>query len=259
MNFIVQKDIWDKEDECKLIDVLNKRGIKNLLASHDNFIPINEDAFCYGSLAWIKELQKLNNNHIKTIATFDNYDFNRLVYRMCNLFNNDCEFFYLSDVIKNKDLLFNKHCGSFFIRPVSGCKPGGISGGLIKEHDDINYLTDFLKTNEDILVVIATEKFIKYEYRTIIYKNECITGCQYRSFCPETARLGFDPSVNFPDLIRDFANKVGSICQPDNIYVLDLVEDDRSISVMEINALSTSGWYDCDYDKIIDAVCENFR
>ena len=37
----------------------------------------------------------------------------------------------------------------------------------------------------------------------------------------------------------------------------DSVESEGKLSAMEINALSTSGWYDCDIDLLVDAILDH--
>ena len=42
------------------------------------------------------------------------------------------------------------------------------------------------------------------------------------------------------------------------MYVMDIVESDDELYVMELNALSTSGWYDCDASVIIESILGEF-
>ncbi|MHA2279940.1 MAG: ATP-grasp domain-containing protein [Promethearchaeota archaeon] len=144
------------------------------------------------------------------------------------------------------------------MRPCTGFKSGSISGGVFDRATFDEYISFFQEELEpENLLVIDRVRHIDYEWRTIICGKRCITGCQYGSFDVATQKFGFDPSPSFPDRVRVKVEEIVSSITwtPDPIYVLDIAQSDCELSVMEINALSTSGWYDCDIGAIADAIC----
>jgi len=271
LGFLIQDKIFE-DDQITLIKILQDNNIPYIIHKEKDFwlyvFPIyNYDnrfsiqgrqeidkVFCYGSLEWIFQIQKINNPNYKTICTIDNYDCKNYYHHYKNLlFNKDAKIWPVEYFLDDWD------GEQIFIRPCVGYKPKGFTGGVYKEQDR-NYIKECFSKSKDIL--IAPVKHIDYEYRFIVNdKNKYITGCQYKSFCHETKKLGFDPSPIVPLEIQErFIDNILSKLEwhPDPIYVIDVAESDAELFILEINALSTSGWYDCDYGKIVKEIIKYY-
>ena len=66
-----------------------------------------------------------------------------------------------------------------------------------------------------------------------------------------TSRVEISSNMN-SDVVR-FASEVAGGWEPDPIYVIDICESESRMYLLEINAFSTSGLYDCDVKPIIEA------
>lgn len=263
--FAIQSDLWENQEQ--IISVLNSKNIPFVLHPLSDLdlsfcknlnVP---EIFCYGSLEWIAQIQYCSDKRLKTLCSIDNFDCrNYYPHFQQFLFNKTHVYIQLRELIALSYDLLKEYGGQIFVRPSTGTKPNGISGTIFNKQNFAENISYFNVLNPDDWLVIDEVKHIDYEYRTIIYNNKLITGCQYRSYDKETKKLGFDPTSDFPDKIK---NKVEQIIsskywQPDEIYVLDMVESNSEISIMELNALSTSGWYDCDVEKIIESIQNSF-
>lgn len=265
IGFLIEAEIWE-DDEARVLSSLKDKGVpfaRHPLADFDPAVLQELDTpliFCYGSLQWIAQVQAANNPRLRTICSMPNFDC-RVYYSYFRdfLFNNTNAILSLDDFVANIDQLLARFGGKLFMRPSTGFKSGSISGGVFDRVSFDEYISFF---QEELApgdpVVIDRVRHLDYEWRTIVRGKECITGCQYGSFDAETQKFGFDPSASFPDRVRTKVEEILSTIEwaPDPIYVMDIVESQGKLSVMEINALSTSGWYDCDTGLIIDAIRE---
>lgn len=259
MRFLIEDKVFE-DDQDKLLDTLEQRRIEYSVIdknSVDIYAAYNkEKTFCYGSLELINKIKQLNNPKLITSCTIENYDC-RIYYNHFSSYSKKRFIFNgWSGIVKAKYI--DKHLEHpKFVRPAVGYKPNGFNGGVYTKND-IDYIKSCFHGNDELMV--STAKFIDSEYRIIIDKYQYITGCTYKTFCEETRKLGFDPSPDVPDKVKIFIElyfkNIG--WYPDDIYVVDLVEDVNDIALLEINALSTSGWYDCDYNKIIDSIIKTY-
>jgi hypothetical protein len=260
--FLIQDQIWE-ENQNILTDVLKQKNIPCFIhpfTAFDQYIieSLNSSAiFCYGSIEWIRQIQRCRDERLKTIYNLPNYDCAIYYYKRFApfLFNKTHKFLSWNHLKSNFSSILEKYGGNIFVRPSSGCKT--ISAGVLNAFLFSECLETFntsLKNGD--FVLIDAVKHIDFEWRTIIKDRKCITGCQYKSFDASTQKLGFDPAPDLPDRVKIKAEEIVSQIHwsPDPIYVLDLVESNGEISVMEINALSTSGWYDCDISIMVDAI-----
>jgi hypothetical protein len=224
----------------------------------DNYKPELSDykTYFFGTLFGYRQISK---NCIVNDVDFRKYDCSSY-YNHFNwhLLNEKYVMLPLNDIIRQyDDLLSYFRCNKLFIRPDSSQKPftGFVTDKNYK--NEINYHLQRLNSNP--MCLIAPVKNILEEYRLIINKKSVLTRCQY------IKNGEIDIKKDVPD---DIINHVEKIVlsqvswSPDDLYVLDVcrVETDgpeSDIKVVEINALSTSGLYECDLSKILDAVEKN--
>jgi len=135
-----------------------------------------------------------------------------------------------------------------FVRPCSGFKE---FAGQTLDKDNLtldNLGFGYYHEDPSLLVVVSEPKRIDLEYRVVICEKQAITGSQYKI----NRELEVDKSC--PQPVLDFAEKIAQEAkwEPDPIYVMDIAQIGDMLYLLELNAFSTSGLYDCDIDIIVD-------
>lgn len=151
------------------------------------------------------------------------------------------------------DLIIDLYGEDIFIRPNSPTKPfTGFSklgkDDLLFEHNALSQ-TDRVKPGE--LCVIAPTKMIDdIEWRFWMVDGEISTYAPYG--WDETALVTVTPkdvSGKMVDVVKQIA---ADLIEHDNALVIDMVMFDETPKLVEINAVSTSGWYKgLDYKKLV--------
>jgi len=137
--------------------------------------------------------------------------------------------------------------GKIFIRPDSGFKE--FAGQVIRAYpfnlkEDLGYGEFF--NDPSLLVIISSPKKIEREWRLVVCEKKVIAGSQYK------IDGELEVEKNCPKEVIDFGNKVASNkWEPDPIYVMDIGQCNGEVSLIELNAFSTSGLYDCDCAIIV--------
>jgi len=264
MQFLVE-DLVFEDDIKTLISVLKNKKIPYKVfnkgavnSSYAHLDTCTEKTFCYGSLEFIRKIKELNNPNLITSCTIENYDW-RIYYQKYRGFPNNL-FNWNFSIIKCRDLedkCFFHPNNNLFVRPAVGYKPNGFCGGVYTPKD-LDYINSCFGRNDEL--VVAPVKHIDFEYRLIFNKDKYITGCQYKTFCEKTNYLGFDPDKYVPEVIVYLAERMikSSYWYPDDLFVVDIAKNKEGTFLLEINALSTSGWYDCNYSLIIDEIKETY-
>lgn len=268
IGFMVEEEIWE-DDEARILSVLTDWDIPFVLhplRDFDSSISAKLDVdqiFCYGSLQWIAQVQAANDPRLRVICSIDNFDCQKYYPHFSQyLFNWTHTIISLRYFVDHFDMIVKNYGGKVFMRPCTGFKSGSISGGVFDRWAFDEYIEFFTEALEDdAILVVDWVKPIDFEWRTIIDGKKCITGCQYKSRDEATGLLGIDPSSDFPERVKAMAERVvvSVSWSPDDLYVLDIVESEGKLFVMEINALSTSGWYDCDVGAIVDSIVRYFN
>lgn len=139
---------------------------------------------------------------------------------------------------------------SLFVRPNSGIKT--FTGLVDRKERLANRLRNemqFSKVDDNTLVQVSSPVKIHSEYRTIIYDKKFITGSGY----------GNGKSFPLDKRVQNFASGVAYYCKWEDPVVIDfaLVEDTTGelyIRAVEANCITCAGWYDSDYDKIVEVI-----
>jgi hypothetical protein len=145
-----------------------------------------------------------------------------------------------------------------WVRSNSGSKQ--FSGGVFTEEEFLKE-RDYLKQKGiNLDFVIASPKKIYKEWRCVIINHEVISSSQYMKNCePETKSY-----TETPEGVIKFANywaKKHMFMFPDS-YVLDVCDVGKLVGgyyeddyrVCEVNSLLSSGWYECDIERIVDII-----
>lgn len=248
MRWLIESGVWDEEQQLK--DLLGGEYLSTLL------VEPSQPHMCYGSLEWIDKLQKLRYPKLLSIANFPNFDC-RYYYPhfQPHLFNRDYRFATASRLIEHFHEVTEGIEVNIFVRPATGFKPNGFTGKVINSLTFDSVMAELSELDPAEMMVLSSEKHIDREYRAIVANKQYVTGCQYRSYCPESGKLGVDPDPYIHPKLEQHVNYfAANKWEPDPIYVMDIVESQGKLSIMELNALSTSGWYDTDIVRIINCV-----
>lgn len=138
-----------------------------------------------------------------------------------------------------------------FIRPDSAFK---IFGGQVVTWKDWGNNLKLLNYNDSVspneIVVVSSTKKIASEFRLVVANGKVVSGCRYI----ENDEIDHGP---MPENVREFGDSVINGFSPEPVWVLDIaIEDGERMSVVEINAFSTSGLYCCPMEPIIKAASE---
>lgn len=249
----VIQDLVHGEDILPIIDALNETGTEYTIMdskisykSKDLILYGEFDCvFTYGSIQFARTIQTYTR--WCPGAVYDSRD-----YDMCNLVSR------YQDQMFNHDGVFMTHgqfsklpcVNSYFVRPNDGNKL--FSGQLIGNRSDRIYLESKCKVPE--LLWVASPKKIHQEFRLIVRDKKIITGCQY-GFNSNTSEYVFK-EITDSDIARIQSSLVLD-WTPDKMFVMDVHEDEQGkITIVEFNALSTSGWYCSDILKIVKNINE---
>jgi len=166
------------------------------------------------------------------------------------LLNQDYLMMPAVELLRQKEFVYEKmgidNC--VFVRPSSGFKE--FAGDVVSfEEMNKNALGfGFYHENPELMTVVTTPKVITKEWRFVVAKKKVITGSQYRlgkDVEPEVVKTTCDAAV-YAQSIVDAVE-----WEPDPIYTLDVCESDGKLFLLELNAFSTSGLYDCDLATIV--------
>ncbi len=101
----------------------------------------------------------------------------------------------------------------------------------------------------DTIVVLSAPQTILSEHRFFIVNREVVTATQYQKdgkVCLASAS---------PQQAWDVAQQMADLeWQPDIAYVCDVATTPQGAKIVELNAMSTSGWYLADIPKLSHAI-----
>lgn len=144
-----------------------------------------------------------------------------------------------------------------FIRPCSGHKT---FAGFILEperlqswQDQILGISDgFATLTPETLVLVATPKDIFKEFRFFIVDGKVMTGSLYKVGSRSCFSNDYDKDA------WGFAEVAAEIWQPDRAFVLDIALTANGPKVIEINCLTSAGFYEADVDRLVEALESSF-
>lgn len=278
MIWLLENELFDNLDELKREIV--EQGHKYITAKYVPFgggielegsDVLPEQMFCYGSLQFIKTIQRMgegwrwHNHEFITWCDLPQFKCSYYYPRLSKyLLNRDCMFLPFGQLADAGDFIFDKFGTKIFMRPDSGFKQ--FTGQIYSQE----YWDGFLRVSNialqpEDLVVISSPKEIFKEYRVIVgpskdvERQKVITLSQTHSLGKLDERA---PSSIFEYMdVAFYAQKVlDDICfEPDPFWVMDVCRDAfGQLKVLEVNSMSCSGYYKCDMSLIVKAVAEYF-
>lgn len=257
--------IFEQGHEQKLLESVNSNGFKSMVLGQSYYnivkngfdIPkIDEPSLLLGSLNLINRARKETNlgicyNWQEFLCT--NY---YLKFPSELMLNSPCLFLPYGLIKQSKDFLFDKW-PTLFIRPNSGSKP---FTGSVVEYDtfdrDIQFDGGLSKISENELCLVSSACRIMEEVRFVVVDGQVITGSFYRLGNKLHYKRAMDSYIR---IAQNIVNQCSF--NPDPVWVLDLCLSGGDFYVLEVNSFSCAGLYECDMDKIVQAVsaCEEFQ
>lgn len=168
---------------------------------------------------------------------------------------NEDGFFVPYGVLRNNRERYISYIGSrVFVRPNTGIK---LFTGCLLDLTDINEIDTLEKTSgivDNTLVWVSTPKSIEAEYRFVVVDGQVITGSMYHKNDQINISSYVDPRA------LKLAEKVAlGFDDNHNTCVCDIAIVDGEAKIVELNAVNTSGWYECDVEKIVYSLNEKVR
>jgi hypothetical protein len=158
----------------------------------------------------------------------------------------------MANLLDNRDFYYGLFGDPLFVRPNTGYKL--FTGTLIRKEnlsaEELGF--GFYHNGTEDLVVVSSSKQIEVEWRFIVANKKIIAGSQYKLNRELEVAPGYSPEA------FEFASKMISEVQwePDPLFVLDICQSDGKMSLLEMNAFSASGHYDCQEEPIVSAAKE---
>lgn len=151
-----------------------------------------------------------------------------------------------------------------FIRPLADSK---VFAGMVIDGDDfeqwqaatLELKDEFSTLTADTPVLIASEKEVEREYRFFVVDKQVITGSQYKEW-NYTRKRRIDPANSLSDKgALKFASEMVARWQPARHFVIDVCQVGLmgDFKVVEINSLTSAGFYDCDMPAVVKALHES--
>lgn len=151
--------------------------------------------------------------------------------------------------LRRRPAFFKNIFGSLaFLRPNSSQKI--FSGCLLNNWDEeLSAMSQTSSVTDETIVVLSAPQTILSEHRMFVVNRQVVTATQYQK----------DGNVclaaNSPSEAWDVAQHMANVdWQPDIAYVCDVALTPSGAKVVELNAISTSGWYLADIAKLSHAL-----
>ncbi len=272
VKWIIEEGVWSKREENDIIDALKILNLKykkvskvELLTYPYRIFPKNSCVVFSGSL--------ITSSFVRNLSFFpglyytkDNFDCHNYYPALSKLLLNKDYYFLPFGSLKNLEEVIFKDREEVFIRPNSGSKT--FTGKVVSKKsfgEDLDKfeLESFEGIKPNSLVLISNAKEIIREWRFFVVDEKIIDGCLYIS------TLLSDTDKNKHEEVylyaKEKAKEAIKFIKPDSCFTIDICQtssglnkplDDLSLFVLEINAFSTSGMYDCNCGRIIQKVSE---
>lgn len=232
MKFHIQNILFDNE--------ISPIGHPNVTFFENNAIT-EDDTFYFAS---IKNCLKLRRDGVQLLKFFD---LSPIVYMP----------FMLKHIIGCMDSCFKIACNlnsndiGKFIKPNSGYKL--FAGQIIRDEHDLEAIRQL--TTPDQVVYLAPVVKIEKEFRFWIINEEIVTYSQYFPFTFDNSQQYTEP----PEDMFDYVNTINDIWQPDDMFTVDIGQlPDGKYGVVEYNCLSCSGFYNANWQKIIEKIVDKY-
>lgn len=209
----------------------------------------NDCAIIYGSLQFVaqhKSLPILPGAYFQPNALQCSVYTNQIPAKL--LLNENSIMATFGDVCRRPDFFKSIFGPQVFVRPNSSQKI--FSGCLLNDWDsELSAMSQTSSVTDETIVVLSAPQTILSEHRMFVVNREVITATQYQK----------DGAVNLsshsPKDAWDLAEQMANLqWQPDIAYVCDVAITPHGAKIVELNAISTSGWYLADIPALTHAL-----
>lgn len=257
MKFIFQDSFLPDERE-KLIPILKENGIDYSIikTTYESDLIGGETIVLRSSIEFFKEFSNLFGDFIDLHhTTWNNYLWSRYTqhfdpYYLLNKKYSIWPWHSLSNPYLISTFLKN-YSERVFIRPNDGEKT--FTGTTLrakwwdKELEIIKSLPGNERLTDDTLVVMSDFKDITAEARCVMYQNTMLDFSFYTENTIDKSSL----------LINSFViDDLNLQWWPDDFWTLDIAFRGLVPFVLEINSAWSAGWYDCNYELIVNKILE---
>ncbi|MCK5607744.1 ATP-grasp domain-containing protein [Candidatus Pacearchaeota archaeon] len=149
-----------------------------------------------------------------------------------------------------------KNHNSFFIRSDDDSKM--ISGSVFTKEEFIDWWSSMAEIGdvnfptEEYAIHVAPPQRTYIEWRFVVVNDQVITGSQYKTGRRYNPSKFIRPDVN--KFAQEMANKLIGFSPA---YMLDVcIGQDDELKVLELGCFNAAGFYDCDVNKIVEAIDE---
>lgn len=259
MKWIIEDNVFP-ENQQKIIEVCERNEIEYQVATDMSRISVaNNRCIFYGSINGAMIAKRTTPIQI-WIDGFECSRYYPLIEKEY-LLNRDYFLIPYGELLRNKGLVFKCLEGysdtlfSVFIRPNSGLKQfTGFSASYDDWERDIKSINMF----PDELVFVSSRKKTGTEYRVLVCDGKVITGSCYLI----NDEIVEDPEDGLPESILSTSQEVAKMLEETwygnyPAYTMDIMEDQYTNKVVEINSFSCAGLYGMDMEKVVLAVTES--
>ncbi len=248
MKFVIQNNLI--KNQKPYIEALNHLNVDYLLIDFENIksflknLSSKESFWFFGSVGMVKEIQKDPKIGNQISYNEENFLFSTLKDKYKDLLVN-----FDADICSLNDAVIIGM--SKFIRPNKGLK---IFQGSILNSDGLKQFKNEVKKNKfefnlDELVVVASKKFIKKEYRVFIVDKKIVTGSQYM------IEGKINLSEGLPEEIIVFVMKAINIWVPAENFVIDIAQMyNNELKIIEVNCIHSAGPYLANMNLLIKSI-----
>lgn len=255
MFYLLQEGLFKSYNEAKLLRCLDRFCFEYEVVKVRPFIYTIEfttdrkDVICFGSITMGMAAKKYN--WIPGSFYNDNHD-----YEIYSKYYKEHLLNYDSQIVKLKDT-FEVDGDSFFARPCADSKL--FKSKVYTKQSWAEFINDLegnyvsIDHQEDH-IQICSPKEIFQEYRCWIVNGKCITISMYKL----GSQVVYE-NHDYNEEILTFAATMIEIYQPSIAFVMDICLSANGLKIVEINCLNHAGFYDCNIQKLIEALEDNFN
>ncbi len=137
---------------------------------------------------------------------------------------------------------------------------------FVRSDDDektiIGHITDYDTFTKDMLgrgmnpeqrIIVSPCKAIYREYRCFVVDGKVVSGSSYGGQGNKLDNNYYASDFTLEDAVR-FANQMAALYTPHRVFVMDVCDSEDGPKIVELNGFNSSGFYDTDIPKIMDAV-----
>lgn len=245
MFYCIQENVFRELHYDRIIDVIRRMGLEYEIIKVGNeesfsFDSERKDVFCFGSIKLARLAKK--NDWFPGSLMNDNHDY--MIYSKYwkdYLLNTDS---HIQDILSPVDF----RNGKKFIRPTKDSK---IFTGKVFDSSEWDAMLDKISEKakqKETMIQVANPKKIFQEIRCWIVNKKVVTASIYK--VGNNVRY-----TEFTDTDGlDFANKMASIYQPADAFVLDICRTENGWGIVEMNCINSAGFYAANLQKLIIAI-----